>query len=197
MGGWRSYTPTASPKHYNIQDIGLDAQENICRTEKRRGHAAIQQERPGATGQSSPPPRRIPEPQGKGRIVWSLIDFETCRPVITDVGEVNLGDRAPRDRCRGMSWRVFQFRTRWALLAHWWHFRYAPSLRSRSSTGVTPMNLRIVKDGVKGIRVRRQRRKHDTGGLARRLDGRWSGCSSACSCWPRVCYSCRMVMPLR
>ena len=93
----------------------------------------------------------IPERKGV-RIVWSLIDFETCRPVVTDVGEVKLGETAHHaidvEGCLG---GVFQFKDAMGIVGTLVAFpgMHPEAFVQKFDRGDADEFTYIVKDGVK------------------------------------------------
>ena len=108
-----------------------------------------------AQSESLPAPASI-EPQEsacKGvRIVWSLIDFETCRPVITDAGEITLGETAHHavdvEGCLG---GVFQFKDSMGIVGTLVAFpgMHPEAFVQKFDRGDADEFTYIVKDGVK------------------------------------------------
>ena len=86
------------------------------------------------------------------RIVWSLIDFETCRPVITDAGEVLLGETAHHavdvEGCLG---GVFQFKDAMGVVGTLVAFpgMHPEAFVKKFDRGDADEFTYIVKDGVK------------------------------------------------
>ena len=86
------------------------------------------------------------------RLVWSLIDFETCRPVITDVGEIKLGETAHHaidvEGCLG---GVFQFTDAMGIVGTLVAFpgMHPEAFVQKFDRGDADEFTYIVKDGVK------------------------------------------------
>jgi len=86
------------------------------------------------------------------RLVWSLIDFETCRPVVTDVGEVKLGETAHHaidvEGCLG---GVFQFKDPMGIVGTLVAFpgMHPEAFVQKFDRGDADEFTYIVKDGVK------------------------------------------------
>ena len=86
------------------------------------------------------------------RLVWSLIDFETCRPVVTDVGEVKLGETAHHaidvEGCLG---GVFQFKDSMGIVGTLVAFpgMHPEAFVQKFDRGDADEFTYIVKDGVK------------------------------------------------
>ena len=86
------------------------------------------------------------------RLVWSLIDFETCRPVITDAGEVLLGETAHHavdvEGCLG---GVFKFKDAMGIVGTLVAFpgMHPEAFVKKFDRGDADEFTYIVKDGVK------------------------------------------------
>lgn len=86
------------------------------------------------------------------RLVWSLIDFETCRPVITDAGELKLGETAHHaidvEGCLG---GVFQFKDPMGIVGTLVAFpgMHPEAFVQKFDRGDADEFTYIVKDGVK------------------------------------------------
>src|SRR5574340_854845 len=86
------------------------------------------------------------------RIVWSLIDFETCRPVITDAGELKLGETAHHaidvEGCLG---GVFKFKDAMGIVGTLVAFpgMHPEAFVQKFDRGDADEFTYIVKDGVK------------------------------------------------
>ena len=86
------------------------------------------------------------------RLVWSLIDFETCRPVITDAGELKLGETAHHaidvEGCLG---GVFQFKDAMGIVGTLVAFpgMHPEAFVNKFDRGDADEFTYIVKDGVK------------------------------------------------
>ena len=107
----------------------------------------------GSRAKSSPAPASSAPQEPKGaRIVWSLIDFETCRPVITDVGEIKLGETAHHaidvEGCLG---GVFQFKDSMGIVGTLVAFpgMHPEAFVQKFDRGDADEFTYIVKDGVK------------------------------------------------
>ena len=85
-------------------------------------------------------------------MVWSLIDFETCRPVITNAGEVNLGATAHHaidvEGCLG---GVFEFKDAMGIVGTLVAFpgMHPEAFVNKFDRGDADEFTYIVKDGVK------------------------------------------------
>ena len=86
------------------------------------------------------------------RIVWSLIDFETSRPVITDAGELKLGETAHHaidvEGCLG---GVFEFKDAMGIVGTLVAFpgMHPEAFVQKFDRGDADEFTYIVKDGVK------------------------------------------------
>ena len=86
------------------------------------------------------------------RLVWSLIDFETCRPVITDAGELKLGETAHHaidvEGCLG---GIFQFKDAMGIVGTLVAFpgMHPEAFVQKFDRGDADEFTYIVKDGVK------------------------------------------------
>ena len=103
-GGSAKHTPTASPNTIAYAGHRTRCQRIVCRKENAGEVTCCD----SASGKARLPvgsslARRIPNARGRPRIVWSLIDFGTCRPVIMTRENSSWEDCASRDRCGGMS----------------------------------------------------------------------------------------------
>jgi hypothetical protein len=84
--------------------------------------------------------------------VWSLIDFETCRPVITDAGELKLGETAHHaidvEGCLG---GVFQFKDSLGIVGTLVAFpgMHPEAFVQKFDRGDADEFTYIVKDGAK------------------------------------------------
>jgi len=84
--------------------------------------------------------------------VWSLIDFETCRPVVTDAGEMKLGETAHHaidvEGCLG---GVFQFKDPMGIVGTLVAFpgMHPEAFVQKFDRGDAQEFTYIVKDGVK------------------------------------------------
>ena len=84
--------------------------------------------------------------------MWSLIDLETCRPVITDVGEIKLGETAHHaidvEGCLG---GVFQFTDAMGIVGTLVAFpgMHPEAFVQKFDRGDADEFTYIVKDGVK------------------------------------------------
>jgi len=84
--------------------------------------------------------------------VWSLIDFDTCRPAITDVGEIKLGETAHHaidvEGCLG---GVFQFKDSMGIVGTLVAFpgMHPEAFVQKFDRGDADEFTYIVKDGVK------------------------------------------------
>lgn len=107
----------------------------------------------GTRAKSSPAPTSTGPQEPKGaRIVWSLIDFETCQPVVTDVGEVKLGETAHHaidvEGCLG---GVFKFKDAMGIVGTLVAFpgMHPEAFVKKFDRGDADEFTYIVKDGVK------------------------------------------------
>ena len=93
------------------------------------------------------------EPQGgRPRIVWSLIDFETCRPVVSDAGEIKLGESSHHAiEIEGCMGGVFQFKDSMGIVGTLVAFpgMHPEAFVRKFDRGDADEFTYIVKDGVK------------------------------------------------
>ena len=86
------------------------------------------------------------------RLVWSLIDFETCRPVVSDAGELKLGETAHHaidvEGCLG---GVFEFKDAMGIVGTLVAFpgMHPEAFVQKFDRGDADEFTYIVKDGVK------------------------------------------------
>ena len=119
---------------------------------KKRGATTRQSARSSKTAQPASLPDRATSRLSPVRIVWSLIDFETCRPVVTDVGEVKLGETAHHaidvEGCLG---GVFQFKDAMGIVGTLVAFpgMHPEAFVQKFDRGDADEFTYIVKDGVK------------------------------------------------
>ena len=91
------------------------------------------------------------EPKGV-RLVWSLIDFETCRPVVTDAGKIELGSTAHHAiNVEGCLGGVFQFTDAMGIVGTLVAFpgMHPEAFVQKFDRGDADEFTYIVKDGVK------------------------------------------------
>ena len=119
---------------------------------KKRGATTRQSVRSSKTAQPVSLPDRATSRPSPVRIVWSLIDFETCRPVITDAGELKLGETAHHaidvEGCLG---GVFQFKDAMGIVGTLVAFpgMHPEAFVQKFDRGDADEFTYIVKDGVK------------------------------------------------
>lgn len=86
------------------------------------------------------------------RLVWSLIDFETCRPVVTDAGKIDLGSTAHHAiNVEGCLGGVFQFTDAMGIVGTLVAFpgMHPEAFVQKFDRGDADEFTYIVKDGVK------------------------------------------------
>lgn len=91
-------------------------------------------------------------PNSPARLVWSLIDFETCRPVVTDAGKIELGSTAHHAiNVEGCLGGVFQFTDAMGIVGTLVAFpgMHPEAFVQKFDRGDADEFTYIVKDGVK------------------------------------------------
>src|SRR5574343_59443 len=86
------------------------------------------------------------------RLVWSLIDFETCRPVVSDAGEIKLGESSHHAiEIEGCMGGVFQFKDSMGIVGTLVAFpgMNPEAFVNKFDRGDAQEFTYIVKDGVK------------------------------------------------
>ena len=127
----------------------------VVRKKRRASRSATRErgkvQKAGKSSEKDPLNSGAQEPKTT-RIVWSLIDFETSRPVITDVGEVKLGETAHHaidvEGCLG---GVFQFKDSMGIVGTLVAFpgMHPEAFVQKFDRGDADEFTYIVKDGVK------------------------------------------------
>ena len=105
-----------------------------------------------AQSESSPVPASTELQGDRPRIVWSLIDFETCRPVVSDAGEVKLGESSHHAiEIEGCMGGVFQFKDSMGIVGTLVAFpgMHPEAFVQKFDRGDADEFTYIVKDGVK------------------------------------------------
>ena len=128
----------------------------VSKKHRERSHTATRStgkaRKPTGQSESSPVPANTERQWVRPRIVWSLIDFETCRPVITDAGELKLGETAHHaidvEGCLG---GVFEFKDAMGIVGTLVAFpgMHPEAFVQKFDRGDADEFTYIVKDGVK------------------------------------------------